>query len=229
MDWRGQRITSCFTWWSEGSYWTYRGGCVRWGGDGSDRGHAGLVHVAMVLLLQRHSLVISSRKDRSWRQKKSVKRVKRLFCEPRRSGLWFHLLKQNEFWIKELRRCASITQWRMTPAGLPGVLVLLPSQRSEVNELTDWDCCECCLLSVRLARSNRARGSSRGDEASGGERRDFNRWQENTHATGLRRAIPNCPLILIKLCQNVHKVTAHTLQESDCEGPSGVNDHRCVI
>lgn len=77
MDWRGQRITSCFTWWSEGSYWTYRGGCVRWGGDGSDRGHAGLVHVAVVLLLQRHSLVISSRKDRSWRQKKKRKKSKK--------------------------------------------------------------------------------------------------------------------------------------------------------
>lgn len=44
----------------------YRGDRVRRGGDGSDGRHAGLVHVAvMLLLLHLDSLVISSRKDRS--------------------------------------------------------------------------------------------------------------------------------------------------------------------
>lgn len=45
----------------------YHGGGVRRGGDGSDGRHAGLVHVAVMLLLLLHldALVISSRKDRS--------------------------------------------------------------------------------------------------------------------------------------------------------------------
>lgn len=44
---------------------------MRWGGDGSDRRHAGLVHVAvklllLLLLLHLDALMIRSRKDRSW-------------------------------------------------------------------------------------------------------------------------------------------------------------------
>lgn len=60
-----------------------------------------------------------------------------------------------------LQPAACVWVWKMTEGKIPGVSVLLRSQRSEVSELRDWawlwlrDCWECCLLSLRSARSNR--------------------------------------------------------------------------
>lgn len=49
---------------------------MRRGGDGSDRRHAGLVHVAVILLLLLHldALMIRSRKDGSWAGDKQTDR-----------------------------------------------------------------------------------------------------------------------------------------------------------
>lgn len=52
---------------------SYHGGGVWRGGDRSDGWHAGLVHVAVMLLLHLDSLVISSRKNWSWKKRQPIR------------------------------------------------------------------------------------------------------------------------------------------------------------
>lgn len=56
---------------------------MRRGGDGSDRRHAGLVHVAVILLLLLHldALMIRSRKDGSWAGHKQTDRERISECD----------------------------------------------------------------------------------------------------------------------------------------------------